>query len=119
MLVVIAVLFLFASFSFCGNCGKLEKGWRPQYGRIGATWEVGVFLRPERLWQLAAESLPNFPFLSPPEDRTTSGVSTRVRARMGLVGVATCQAEEQVDHQEVEETQMEGTRGARDFVLGT
>ena len=35
------------------------------------------------------------------------------------MGEVACQAEDQVDHQEVEETQMEGTRGVEVFVLGT
>ena len=38
---------------------------------------------------------------------------------MGLAGVVACQAEDQVDHQEVVETQMVGTRGAEVFVLET
>ena len=38
---------------------------------------------------------------------------------MGLAGVVVCQAEDQGDHQEVEETQMVGTRGAEVFVLET
>ena len=36
---------------------------------------------------------------------------------MGLAGAVACQAENQVDHQEVVETQMVGTRGAGVFAL--
>ena len=37
---------------------------------------------------------------------------------MGLAGGVACQAEDQVDHQEVVETLMEGTRGVGSLVLG-
>ena len=42
-----------------------------------------------------------------------------VWTRVGPVGVVACQADYQVDHQEVEESQMVGTQGAGVFVLGT
>ena len=38
---------------------------------------------------------------------------------MGLAGAVACQAEDQVDHQEVVETQMVGTQGVGVFVLET
>ena len=38
---------------------------------------------------------------------------------MGLAGAVACHAEDQVDHQEVVETQMVGTQGAEVFVLET
>ena len=42
-----------------------------------------------------------------------------VWARVGLAGAVKCQAEDQVDHQEVVETQMVGTQGVEVFVLET
>ena len=40
-------------------------------------------------------------------------------AKPGQVGVVGCQAEDQVDRQEVGETQMEGTQGVVVFALET
>ena len=37
---------------------------------------------------------------------------------MGLEGAVVCQAEDQVDHQEVVETLMEGTQGVGSLALG-